>query len=231
MSGNVDVGLQWCWITVMLWLQGIGCYMFRIDDCEVVDATMHGSAARFINHSCEVSLAISEAFERLGLSAISGLSSSGGLNLKSGWYFPLLPCLPLPHPLSMHTEERYACKKFDPSPFPPFSHPLPSTPYPLYACWRDWFAGKRTAKHWNCSKSITLALFASGNRFAIQVPRYRVKWESSENLFIWFTLRGHLQLKVYGKTCWFGLLWLDFKQCLLPNVWFLASTSHACIEK
>lgn len=35
--------------------QGIGCYMFRIDDDEVVDATMHGSAARFINHSCEVS--------------------------------------------------------------------------------------------------------------------------------------------------------------------------------
>ncbi|RUS80751.1 hypothetical protein EGW08_011474, partial [Elysia chlorotica] len=33
--------------------KGIGCYMFRIDDDEVVDATMHGSAARFINHSCE----------------------------------------------------------------------------------------------------------------------------------------------------------------------------------
>lgn len=27
--------------------------MFRIDDYEVVDATMHGNAARFINHSCE----------------------------------------------------------------------------------------------------------------------------------------------------------------------------------
>ncbi|XP_077064612.1 histone-lysine N-methyltransferase 2A isoform X2 [Siphateles boraxobius] len=33
--------------------KGIGCYMFRIDDYGVVDATMHGSAARFINHSCE----------------------------------------------------------------------------------------------------------------------------------------------------------------------------------
>ena len=30
--------------------------MFRIDDTDVVDATMKGSAARFINHSCEVSV-------------------------------------------------------------------------------------------------------------------------------------------------------------------------------
>lgn len=37
-------------------IQGIGCYMFRIDDFDVVDATMKGSAARFINHSCDVSL-------------------------------------------------------------------------------------------------------------------------------------------------------------------------------
>ncbi|KAL4228619.1 Histone-lysine N-methyltransferase [Mactra antiquata] len=33
--------------------KGIGCYMFRIDDTDVVDATMKGSAARFINHSCD----------------------------------------------------------------------------------------------------------------------------------------------------------------------------------
>ncbi|XP_077967604.1 histone-lysine N-methyltransferase 2A-like isoform X2 [Styela clava] len=35
--------------------KGIGCYMFRMDDMYVVDATMMGSGARFINHSCEPS--------------------------------------------------------------------------------------------------------------------------------------------------------------------------------
>lgn len=35
-------------------LKGMGCYMFRVDDQTVVDATMHGNCARFINHSCEV---------------------------------------------------------------------------------------------------------------------------------------------------------------------------------
>ncbi|XP_076803185.1 histone-lysine N-methyltransferase 2A-like isoform X2 [Clavelina lepadiformis] len=35
--------------------KSIGCYMFRMDDLYVVDATILGSAARFINHSCEPS--------------------------------------------------------------------------------------------------------------------------------------------------------------------------------
>ena len=44
----------------ILIFQGIGCYMFRIDDTDVVDATMKGSAARFINHSCEVNYYMSQ---------------------------------------------------------------------------------------------------------------------------------------------------------------------------
>lgn len=36
--------------------KAIECYFFRIEDTDyVIDATMKGNAARFINHSCEVS--------------------------------------------------------------------------------------------------------------------------------------------------------------------------------
>ena len=50
----VSIALLKLIIEIVIFLQGIGCYMFRIDDYDVIDATMHGSAARFINHSCEV---------------------------------------------------------------------------------------------------------------------------------------------------------------------------------
>ena len=36
--------------------------MFRIDDMDVVDATMQGNAARFINHCCEVRNNVSAFF-------------------------------------------------------------------------------------------------------------------------------------------------------------------------
>lgn len=35
------------------WFQVVGCYMFRLDESTVIDATFAGSAARFINHSCD----------------------------------------------------------------------------------------------------------------------------------------------------------------------------------
>lgn len=41
--------------------KGIGCYMFKIDDNLVVDATMSGTAARFINHSCDVNISTLKA--------------------------------------------------------------------------------------------------------------------------------------------------------------------------
>jgi len=49
--------------------QGIGCYMFRVDGTYVVDATMCGNAARFINHSCEVLDAAYYSLIKLELSA------------------------------------------------------------------------------------------------------------------------------------------------------------------
>lgn len=33
--------------------RGIGCYMFRLDTDTIIDATMRGNMARFINHCCE----------------------------------------------------------------------------------------------------------------------------------------------------------------------------------
>jgi histone-lysine N-methyltransferase MLL1 len=32
----------------------IGCYMFRVKEDYIIDATMKGNRARFINHSCDV---------------------------------------------------------------------------------------------------------------------------------------------------------------------------------
>jgi SET domain-containing protein len=42
--------------------QNRGIYMFRLDDDNVVDATMSGCLARYINHSCEVDFRIRKFF-------------------------------------------------------------------------------------------------------------------------------------------------------------------------
>jgi SET domain-containing protein len=43
--------------------KNIGCYMFRItDSTRIVDATMRGSIARFINHSCGVCYELKNRF-------------------------------------------------------------------------------------------------------------------------------------------------------------------------
>lgn len=42
--------------------KGIDCYMFRIDQGIVVDATMNGNSSRFINHSCEVNIILNNHY-------------------------------------------------------------------------------------------------------------------------------------------------------------------------
>ena len=56
-------------------VQGIGCYMFRIDNDDVVDATMSGNMARFINHKCEVSVRDCVCGELYGVTLVSVLLS------------------------------------------------------------------------------------------------------------------------------------------------------------
>jgi SET domain-containing protein len=45
--------------------KGIGCYMFRIDDDVIIDATLKGNLARFINHSCDVGIVVVLSFHLL----------------------------------------------------------------------------------------------------------------------------------------------------------------------
>lgn len=46
---------------VLVMPQGIGCYMFGIANTDlVIDGTMKGGHARFINHSCEVGCGVGD---------------------------------------------------------------------------------------------------------------------------------------------------------------------------
>lgn len=57
--------------------QNRGIYMFRLDDHFVVDATMSGCLARYINHSCEV-----ESFDQSFLPTLTLFFSSPMPSLK-----------------------------------------------------------------------------------------------------------------------------------------------------
>jgi len=79
--------------------KGIGCYMFRVDGTYVVDATMCGNAARFINHSCD-SNCYSRVINVDGQKKIiifASRSISRGEELTYDYKFPIedekLPCL------------------------------------------------------------------------------------------------------------------------------------------
>ncbi|XP_031566509.1 histone-lysine N-methyltransferase 2A-like [Actinia tenebrosa] len=79
--------------------KGIGCYMFRVDEINVVDATTSGNAARFINHSCECNCysKIATVDGQKKILIFAARSISRGEELTYDYKFPVedekLPCL------------------------------------------------------------------------------------------------------------------------------------------
>lgn len=70
----------------------VGCYMFRLTDSEVVDATLTGNAARFINHSCEpncYSKVVDDGTGRKHIVIFAQRSIARGEELTYDYKFPI----------------------------------------------------------------------------------------------------------------------------------------------
>lgn len=70
---------------------GMDCFMFRLDNDYVIDATMKGSVARFINHSCEPNCHSKVIQGRQGkkIVIISSRKISWGEELTYNYKFPI----------------------------------------------------------------------------------------------------------------------------------------------
>ena len=50
--------------------RGIACYLFALDDQQIIDSSMKGNSARFINHCCDVRPRIPSGYQRVLLAGL-----------------------------------------------------------------------------------------------------------------------------------------------------------------